>query len=388
MIAALRRSRLVQPELDAPECRRLPRDVWRDTPWFEPYDGPPRPPVVGQSRSDQPIPPSLVDLPAPFLAICPAKPPSNRSQSVRGSSVDTVVEETQDEALHSFLPRDAPEPSLAPTDDYDPQAFTASELMLSLRHGTSFSTLSRDTTASSSCARSTDSGVLLRHKHDSPFSATRALATTLAPASSSTTLTIPSVVESVQPLPSLSQTSTRSELRTISSHASFSALPPPPPLPFAPDQPSSSQLAQPDGLGRFGKRSYDFHSASSSSQELDPNLTTLANPARNKPRVLSPPLSPPPPREVRGDPAPTTSSSPPPFDSSFPFSITQSSAASSARDPDDLRTSSPPPQSGRDEAELVGESQGTVTTEFDESQDTGDGRDGGRFEDSQESVEY
>ncbi|GAA5882513.1 hypothetical protein JCM16303_001774 [Sporobolomyces ruberrimus] len=377
-------------------------DVWATMGWYKPCDD------VGKGKGraveeedyddEPPTPPPIYDLlpqdqpvePIPFLAICPAKPPSER-----GSSVETVVEETCEEALQTDKRARA---QFQPT-RYDPQAYSASELMLSLRNGSSFSSSSNSNTSQT---HSTDSSTipLLPHKNvSSPFSSYNLpLSTTLAPASLTSTLTIPAILEthassrtssssSVSLRSPNSQASSAATRRTfpILPQVSFSALPPPPPLPFVSERPTSSQVEQTraeeterenrkrtlrsnsspeqqgrSSLGRKEKR-----------QKLDdPTLDRNGVARRSHLVSSSPPKFP-------------LSSSSPPFDSPFPFSTTQSF------------TNSQPQEDLVEEAGGTGEGNvGGREDEFEESQETmvfesqETEEEGRETLESQESLEY
>ncbi|GAA5967213.1 hypothetical protein JCM3765_001739 [Sporobolomyces pararoseus] len=325
------------------------RGNWAELESFEPYDRDREDRINATveekehgEEDDQdsvPTPSPIYDLPpqdVPYLAICPAKPPS----STRGSSVDTVVEETQEEALQRHRQGEDDLPFAA--HETDPQTYTATELMLSLRHGTSFTSSSNDSQTVSS-TRSTVSSLLLPHKHDSPFSAHHPITTTLAPATSVSSLSLPAVFEPFPP-PASSQNSSQnsnSHSFPISSQASFSALPPPPPLPFS-DQPISSQQERQQRLEERNRKRTHGHRPSSSprggGESKRANKRKKFDDAHLTPpsSLLDTSSSPVPHR----DRAFNSSSSPPPF----PFSATQSSTNSSSQ-PDPTIPSSQPQQS-------------------------------------------
>ncbi|GAA5979736.1 hypothetical protein JCM5350_002031, partial [Sporobolomyces pararoseus] len=323
------------------------RVEWDELEWFEPYDKDreAKETVIAEEeegeQDDQdsvPTPSPIYDLPrqdVPYLAICPAKPPS----STRGSSVDTVVEATQDEALRHDR-REGNKGSLSELET-DPQTYTATELMLSLRHGTSFTSSSNDSQAATS-TRSTVSALLLPHKHDSPFSAHHPLTTTLAPATSANSLSLPAVFDAF-PTTASSQTSSQNSNPhsfPISSQASFSALPPPPPLPFS-DQPISSQQERQQRLEERNRKRSHLLSSSPPKGESKPRVNKRKKLEGDPPSSSLLPdnsfssSSPVPHR----DRAFNSSSSPPPF----PFSVTQSSTNSSSQ-PDMNFPSSQPQQ--------------------------------------------
>lgn len=177
------------------------KDQWEEMEWFAPYDEAQDRDQGVEEDEEPPTPSPIYDappsLPLPYLAICPAKPPSPAT-TTRGSSVETVVEDTQEAAFGSLQPRDEDEDDESADysilDPSEPQTYTATELMLSLQHGTSFTSINTQETSASSRSNSTRSS-LLPHKHDSPFSANHPLTTTLAPATSVSSLSLPAVLE-------------------------------------------------------------------------------------------------------------------------------------------------------------------------------------------------
>lgn len=367
-------------------------DRWQSSEWFEPYDeeGRTAKPGLGERDEDDlesvPTPPPIYDLPpqnVPFLAICPAKPPSHS----RASSVDTVVEETQEEALESVQRRERPKVTGPDAVESDRQTFTASELMLSLRHGTSFTSSQMDRTSSS--ASGSNASSLLPHKRDSPFSAHHPVATTLAPATTSFSLSLPAVLEpnslpirADSPVPSSQSSTSRSF--PISSQASFSALPPPPPLPFS-DHPISSQQERQQQIDERNRK----RPLASSAQDVDEGKKRrrksgqIGDDGNGVPALMGPGEGPPSINTNSSSPGRLFDSSPPP---SFPFSSTQSSTRSQRPG----NTSSPAGKEIGDSQGTadMGESQDTQTTHGDESESQETLAYGGALGESQESFEY
>ncbi|GAA5894306.1 uncharacterized protein JCM6883_003781 [Sporobolomyces salmoneus] len=368
------------------------KDRWETLEWFQPVDEQPKE-SAGQQEEEEdddlesvPTPSPIFDLPpqeVPYLAICPSKPPSN----TREDSVDTVVEGAAEE------PDNASSFSGFETDH---QAFHATELMLSLRHGTSF-TESHDPDADPepSMMNTSRSHVasLLPHKHDSPFSASHPITTTLAPATTTFSLVLPSVLDA--PLldgssaPSSQETDSQNKNSSsfpISSQASFSALPPPPPLPFS-DQPISSQQERQQRLeARNKKRAAEGTSEQDSLRRKGKRQKKNDTESQVVPTFTSSPV--PPTSSVNNSPSRQDELSPPP--SSFPFSSTQSSTNS--HHPEENTSAVVKLGGGFGESQDtevdMGESQETVSTEPEggefESQETQVSR--GGFEESQESV--
>jgi len=377
------------------------KDQWEEMEWFAPYDEAQDRDQGVEEDEEPPTPSPIYDappsLPLPYLAICPAKPPSPAT-TTRGSSVETVVEDTQEAAFGSLQPRDEDEDDESADysilDPSEPQTYTATELMLSLQHGTSFTSINTQETSASSRSNSTRSS-LLPHKHDSPFSANHPLTTTLAPATSVSSLSLPAVLE---PLPlqlpssqtsSSQQSNSQSNSFPISSQASFSALPPPPPLPFS-DQPISSQQERQQRLEEKNRK----RNLKSSPQSIEEkrkrqkkgyDSTEVSSPLQQPPRhsIVTDTTSASPSRLRRNGFNVNSSSSPPPF----PFSATQSSTNSTSQ-PDFTFGSSSQTQ----HTEVGGgeeESQETVEAESQEfeSQET-QGSVETTLEESQESVDY
>ncbi|GAA5940935.1 uncharacterized protein JCM15063_000925 [Sporobolomyces koalae] len=256
----------LQQSMDGAEECTEDRSSWRTISWPEndTKDALPRSQggdtteVEDREDEEAPTPPPIYDCSfgepftsIPFLAICPPKVTDPAGS--RESSVATEVEELCDNRDSLSL---------------NPQQFEANAYFTSL--GTQvYPQADQLDLPEQSASASSGTMSYLKQKLSSPFTSSHPIMTTLAPASSVSSLTLPAVTcaPSAPSLSSSMPSSSNSSSRSLglSTQVSFSALPPPPPLPFS-EQTSYSQQQ------RARTKTFDLFSSSqeaATSSDLD-----------------------------------------------------------------------------------------------------------------------